>query len=282
MSIKNTKDRTADVDNNKTQGSVKVRKIIGLILIIAVVVLTINLSIVMIHKINSVVLKDSYVKGFSRELILMGVLLVGALDVYFGFFAIFKNKILKIVGWVLRIIVLAACIFILFLCGKVIVGGLTHSTEKAGYVIVLGLALENGKAPKDLEYRVDTAYKYKKENPEALLILTGGNPGEDGRTEAEVMQEMLLAKGVAEEDLILEDKASNTRENFKNSIKKMPDNVKIALITNNYHMNRAKRIAKEAGFNEVIPVPAPATWYSYFSSVLWEVIMELNTMINGG
>ena len=130
MSIKNTKDRTADVDNNKTQGSVKVRKIIGLILISVVVVLTINLSIVMIHKINSVVLKDSYVKGFSRELILMGVLLVGALDVYFGFFAIFKNKILKIVGWVLRIIVLAACIFILFLCGKVIVGGLTHSTEK--------------------------------------------------------------------------------------------------------------------------------------------------------
>ena len=54
------------------------------------------------------------------------------------------------------------------------------------------------------------------QNPGARLILTGGNADASGRTEAAVMHDLLTDRGVAEDRLMLEDRAGSTKENFRN------------------------------------------------------------------
>ena len=56
---------------------------------------------------------------------------------------------------------------IVFLCGKVISGSVINTGGKADHVIVLGLALENGKPADDLLARLDTAQAYLEEYPES-------------------------------------------------------------------------------------------------------------------
>ena len=60
---------------------------------------------------------------------------------------------------------------------------------------MLGLALENGQPTKPLLLRLDTAENYLEENPDAKLVLTGGNADSSGKTEAEAMRELLAEKG---------------------------------------------------------------------------------------
>lgn len=97
-----------------------------------------------------VVLKDAYVKNFIEELIVCAILLIFALDVRFRIFSWLKNKAAKIIGWIFRIAFIAAAAVILFLCGRVVVGSLINTSGPAKYVVVLGMALENGAPTKDL------------------------------------------------------------------------------------------------------------------------------------
>ncbi len=281
-SLKRKLDRRRRERDDKEEESVavKIRKIVGLVFFIAVLILTINLCIVMIHRINTVALKDDYERVFIRELFLMAFLLVGSLDLWLGFFTAFKNKALKVIGWILRVLVLAGCVCILFISSRVIAGGMKHSAENADCVIVLGMALEDGKPTRDLIYRLEEAIDYKEKNPKAILILTGGNPDENGKTEAKVMCDFLKENGIKDDSIFLEDKASTTRENFKNSAEMIHENAKVAIITNNYHMNRAVRIAEEANFRNVVRLPAHADWKTYIASLMWEVVMEINNIIS--
>jgi hypothetical protein len=52
-------------------------------------------------------------------------------------------------------------------------------------------------------------------------------------------------------------------------------------ISSNYHMGRAIRMAREAGFADPLRVPAPSEPLYYGANVMWEVIMELNAMMHG-
>ena len=85
-----------------------------------------------------------------------------------------------------------------------------------------------------------------------------GNAGEDGRTEAAVMRDLLLAQGVSEESLRLEDQAATTKENFRNTARMIDPAQPVVLISSNYHMDRAVRTAKSAGFSRILRLPAPS------------------------
>ncbi len=149
-------------------------------------------------------------------------------------------------------------------------------TENA---IVLGLALEDGKATEDLQYRLDAAQKYIAKNPSSKLILTGGNPGPDGRTEVEVMCDILLECGVPEESMILENQADTTEANFRNTAQMIDPHEPVVLISSNYHMERAVSIAHQTGFDNVYRMPARSARISYGVNVLWETIIDINNFV---
>ena len=255
------------------------RKIIGDILLLLTGLLSLDVVLVMVHKINTVVLKNTYTKILGYELILLAVLILFALDFRFSVFTIIKNKIAQVIGWVLRIAVILFNVFILFFICQVIFGSFYYSSAPASHVVVLGMALEDGKPTQDLLKRIETAENYLKKNPDAILILTGGNPGPDGRTEARVMHDLMLTDGVPEECMILEDEATTTKENFTNTIGLIgnPDEP-IVLISSNYHMQRAVNDAKKAGFNNVLRQPAPSQFLTYGSNMMWEVILDIRAI----
>ena len=121
-----------------------IRRIIGDILLILVILLIIDVAFVMPARIHAVVLQAGYRAVFMYELILCAILLLFALDVRFNIFTRWKPVILKVIGWILRTVIVLFSAVIIFFCGKVITGSLINTAGQADYAIVLGLALENG------------------------------------------------------------------------------------------------------------------------------------------
>ena len=256
----------------------RIIKIIGDILLAMFALLTVDVVIVMIHKINTVVLKADYREIFVYELILCSILILFSADVRFNLFGRPKNRIVKGISHFLRVIVAALAIVIMFFAGKVISGSMINTSGQADKAIVLGLALENGKPTDDLIARLNTAQAYLKEYRRSRLILTGGNADETGRTEAAVMQDLLRQRGVPEERMTLEDKAESTKENFQNTAKMIDPKDPVVLISSNYHMDRAVQLAKSAGFSHILRLPAPSSYLSFGANVMSEVVLELNEL----
>ena len=254
----------------------KIKTVLGSILAGFSILLTADACIVMMRRIKRVANPQVYKKNLFGDLLVTTALLITALDLLFNLFTRWKKAILRFFGWGLRLPLYLASGAILFFFGRTLIGSLIKTRKHAGYAVVLGMALENGKPTKDLIYRVKTAGNYLKENPKALLILTGGVPDPQGKTEAQTMRELLIQNGVPAEKMILEDRSESTKTNFSNILEIVDKDTPIVLITSNYHMSRAVRIAKKAGFRDVHRRPAPSSFFPFPSNVLWEVLHNIN------
>lgn len=112
-----------------------------------------------------------------------------------------------------------------------------------------------------------------------LDILTGGNADDvSGRTEAAVMRDILIDRGVTEDQMILEDQAASTKDNFRNTAQIIDPDRPVVLISSNYHMDRAVQTAKRSGFSDIMRLPAPSSFLSYGANVMSEVVLELNEL----
>ena len=257
----------------------KTRCVIGDILIVLVAAFMLYLGAVMHQRIQTVVLSDIYKKVLLNEELLCLVLLVFALDIRFSLFTVSRRVPVRILGWILRAAVFAATFLILLIGCRVVVTGMTAGAGTADRVIVLGMALEDGQPTKDLLLRLETAQAYGEEHPECVLILTGGNPDAQGRTEASVMRDILVGNGFPEERILLEDQASNTIKNLLNVAAMIDPNEPVMLVSSNYHMSRAVQTAESTGFTRVIRLPAPSSTVPYGANVMWEVILIINNLI---
>ena len=262
---------------NRNRAS-RVRRIIGDILLVLAVFLMVDVAFVMPARIKAVVLKADYQDVFTYEIILCVILLLFALDIRFNIFTGWKSEIIRVIGWLLRTIVVLLSAVTIFFCGKVIAGGVINTAGRADHAIVLGLALENGKPAPDLLARLDKARDYLEKNPETHLILTGGNADESGQTEAAVMRDILAERGVPEDRLILENQAQTTKENFSNIVRMISSEKPVVIISSNYHMDRAVRNASESGFSHVMRLPAPSGFLVYGANMLLEVVLDLNDL----
>lgn len=69
------------------------------------------------------------------------------------------------------------------------------------------------------------------------------------RTEAEVMRELLIARGVPENLIRLEDRSHITLENVRNACALLGEGKRVALVTSDYHMARALDDCRRAGLD---------------------------------
>jgi len=152
---------------------------------------------------------------------------------------------------------LCSCAILMLWCGYVFwtierFEGAGHP-EKADAAIVLGAALWNDVPSPALRERLEHAYMLLENGSVDKLILSGGlGGGGSTLTEAEGMQNYLLAKGVQPDRLLLEGKSTNTYENllFSHSISEEQGFEKLVIVTHDYHAARAKSIADFVGFND--------------------------------
>jgi uncharacterized SAM-binding protein YcdF (DUF218 family) len=119
-------------------------------------------------------------------------------------------------------------------------------------IVVLGAGLQGSKLSETLKQRLDASLNYISSNEAIPIILSGGQgPGEDF-PEAEAMRDYIVSKGISKERITLESKSTTTEENllFSSVILKNKGfiNPRIIIVTSDYHMFRAKLIAKTVGF----------------------------------
>ena len=139
----------------------------------------------------------------------------------------------------------------------------TETHAEADVIIVLGAGV-NGTTPSlSLRDRMVGAYDYLTAHPDCIAVVSGGQgPGED-ITESQCMYDWLTAKGIAPERIFMEDKATNTLENLRFSmeiINELPiDEPVIGLVSSEYHLHRAKRLAGYVGI-DVIGVAAKTSY----------------------
>ncbi len=134
-------------------------------------------------------------------------------------------------------------------------------------LIVLGCRVKNidGRVVPSLmlQKRVNAAYDYLVKYPDAVCIVSGGQGSDEPVSEAECMFNILTEKGISPDRIFKEDKSTSTFENIKFSksiIDKAGIQGEIAVVSNEFHLCRAVRIAKEQGL-EVKAVSAPTAIY---------------------
>lgn len=143
---------------------------------------------------------------------------------------------------------------ILFLAVEIVIlsGMLMVPSEKLPVIIVLGACIRGRKITGALRRRLDKAVTYLEENPETLVIVSGGQGKGEDVTEAFAMREYLIQRGIEEKRIRMEEKSRTTRENLAFSRQLLKKNEgEVGIVTNNFHMYRAIKLAKLEGYKEV-------------------------------
>ena len=140
--------------------------------------------------------------------------------------------------------------------------------------VVLGSPLEENELGPSLTARLDRAVEYLEENPTVNCVVTGGMGDKDTPSEAEVMYDYLVQKGISPKRIEKDASSRNTKENLENAkqiIQSKGWNQNIAIITEYYHEFRAGRLADELGMRSYA-VCAETPWYIFSSSYGREVL----------
>lgn len=133
-------------------------------------------------------------------------------------------------------------------------------------LIVLGAQVRGEQPSLALWRRLEAAEDYLKKNPRTLAVLSGGQGDGEDITEAECMRRYLTAHGVDEGRLIVEDRSTTTLENLLFSREKIAQingdgwHQKTGLLSNNFHIFRARLLAQKCGYTDVQGVPAKSDW----------------------
>jgi len=151
------------------------------------------------------------------------------------------------------------CLAIGILCFSILQGLIisgSHSDDAdVDCIIILGAGLRNGYPSLVLSTRLNAALDYLKGRGDIPVIVSGGLGRGESVTEAEAMYRYLKARGVDERLIWKEDASTNTQENLAFSRAIMEEmgldvgNIKVAVVTNEFHLYRAKLIAEKAGLN---------------------------------
>ena len=153
---------------------------------------------------------------------------------------------------------------VIFICIEsiIIYNGNHHDNEKPDYLVVLGAGLRGNSISASLLYRLETTLDFHEMYPDVKIVVSGGQGTGESMPEALAMRNFLVDNGVDPSLIIMEDKSTNTYENFlytKYILEEDTDkkNITITVITNNFHMYRAKFLAREVGFS-TYGYPAPS------------------------
>ncbi len=142
----------------------------------------------------------------------------------------------------------------------------------ADYIIVLGAGVIGTRITPLLAARIDRGIELLHSNPDAVLIMSGGQgPGED-IAEGEAMARYAEQSGVGKERIIVEGKSRSTEENllFSRSLM-VKANPRVILVTTSYHVFRALLLAKQQGL-ECVGFGAKTKWYFTLNALIREFV----------
>ncbi len=155
--------------------------------------------------------------------------------------------------------------------GIILLGGAIHLdvTDAHGQI-----------ATNEYAERISQTLALARRFPEAKVLVSGGNFGEipGGPGEAEAMRQMLVAEGLDDHRLVLEERSRNTFENAVYSValaKPRPGQTWL-LVTSAFHMPRAVGCFRHVGWN---PLPFPVDYQTAPSPLIqWDFTGDLRVL----
>lgn len=189
---------------------------------------------------------------------------------------IITNALLRRI--VCTIVIITVSSFVL-VEGVIIYNSHGQDDVRTDFLIILGAGINGDRVSLTLKERLEKGIGYLNKYPGTTVIVSGGQGPGETVTEAEAMRRYLIAAGIEPGRIIMEDKATSTMENFLYSKEilgkeEIRDTGHIMVITNDFHMFRAKMLAKRAGFQPYgiassTPVPVRVSSFSreYFALI---------------
>jgi len=147
---------------------------------------------------------------------------------------------------------LSLALVIFLVCGILMLSAVQKEEEvEADALVVLGAGLHGENLSWILAKRLQVALHYLKTHPDCIAVVSGGQGPGESVTEASAMAKYLTARGIAPERIVLEERATNTIENFSYS-KALIDEMfageaRVAFVTTGFHVYRAGRVARSQG-----------------------------------
>jgi Uncharacterized membrane protein len=135
----------------------------------------------------------------------------------------------------------------------VTIDGLSDNGENADCAVVLGNKVNaDGTLSARLEKRMECALNLH-ESGRVKFFLVSGGLGKEGHYEGEIMKQYLLARGVPESLVVVDNDGANTRNTVKNTLamQEALDCKKLIIVSQFYHITRAKALFRKAGFSDV-------------------------------
>ena len=130
----------------------------------------------------------------------------------------------------------------------------------ADYMLVLGARCYGNTPSASLRSRLDVALGFMEES-DAVVILCGGQGSDEIAPESHIMYGYMVGQGADPGRLLIEDTSRNTIQNIENAKAMLPDGARTAVISNGFHLARAKRLMARAGLDPV-GIPAPTPYWS--------------------
>lgn len=147
------------------------------------------------------------------------------------------------------------CVIAAVCCFGLALGALcyaqAHAEQSVGTsdaLIVLGAQVySSGELSPQLALRMEAAWAAYQKYPR-MIVVCGGQGGNEPLPEGEAMRAWLLEKGVPDDQVIAETTSMNTLQNLQNAIALLPASAqRITIVTSDYHLPRALQIARDLG-----------------------------------
>lgn len=218
----------------------------------------------------------------------LGVILTVLAGAFFLLWGIFYNKINDFTKkgwakWAKTGVIALVCLELVLVGFLAFYSQVDNVSYNEDAVIVLGAGIRGDRVTVPLAYRLNAAIEYHKKNPDAVIVVTGGQGFQETITEAEAMEKYLVRKGVDPDKIIKEEKATSTNENMRFTKEILDEHFdgeySVVVVTNNFHIYRGVQIAKIEGFENVYRKHAGLKWYNIVPCYLRESLAVLKMWV---
>ncbi len=187
--------------------------------------------------------------------------------------------------WFKRIFIILVCLgmsIFLIVEGLILSGFSKSAPEGLDYLVVLGAQMKRSGPSRALRYRLDAAIDYLTKNPDTYVIVSGGQGSDEHISEAQGMYDYLVEKGISAERIQKEDQSKNTFQNLTFSAEYLDkERDSVGVVSNNFHVFRAVRIARKAGYQKVHGIAARGEPFLQLNNMMREFLGVMKDFLVG-
>jgi uncharacterized SAM-binding protein YcdF (DUF218 family) len=149
----------------------------------------------------------------------------------------------------ISVLVLAGFVYLFLNIVQVWSVGRSNDSREVDAIVVMGVAQYDGRPSPQLQARLDHVLTLWSEGVATLVVTTGGNQPGDRFTEARASADYLIAGGIPESAISMEDIGATTLQSLQGvaEILRSRGLTSVEIVTDPYHALRSRLIAQDLG-----------------------------------